>query len=211
MEIHGFDDTIAWYDKNAEQYSENSHKINFEKSIDAFLALLPEHPTVLEAGCGTGRDARVFKDRGVEIVGIDISKGLLGVARTENSDITFIEGDLRALPLEENSFDGVWAHASLVHLETIEDAEKSLAEFFRVLKAGGFLYVLVKARQGSEKTAIVSDSLSNHNRFFRYYTPEELSELLTSAGFAQGDHQVLDDPHGREEVKWIRSVVQKPI
>jgi len=210
MEIRGFRDTIKWYDNNAEQYGENSKRVSFEKVVDGFLDKLPTSPAVIDAGCGAGRDTKVFHDKGVNVVGIDISEGLLEVARRENPDITFIAADFTDLPLEDQSFDGVWSHASLVHLETIEEVGKALSEFSRVLKPGGFLYVYVKEQQGEEKTAIVSDSLSGHERFFRYYEPEEFTELLGKAGFIVCDFEFKEDPHGRTEVRWLQAVVQKP-
>ena len=61
----------------------------------------------------------------------------------------------------------------------------------------------------SEETAVVSDTLSNHERFFRYYSPKGLGELLEEAGFTVGDCKIEDDVHGRDEVKWIMYIVQK--
>jgi len=210
MEINGFKDTIRWYDDNADAYAENAKKVSFEQSIEAFLSRLPAHPRVLEAGCGTGRDARVFRAKGAEVTGVDISEGLIAVARKENPDISFVSSSFLSLPFGDASFDGVWSHASLVHLETVEEVRQALAEFYRVTKPGGFLYVYVKQQQGEEKTAIVSDSLSNHDRFFRYYTPGEMAGLLAEAGFTVGEPEFSDDPHGRTEVKWIQFTVQKP-
>lgn len=211
MEIHGFNDTIKWYDDNAEQYEKNSKLVSFEKVVDGFLEKLPASPAVLDAGCGTGRETRIFHDKGTRVVGVDISKGLLEVARRENPGIEFIEANFTELPLESQSFDGVWSHASLVHLETIEEVRAALSEFNRVLKPGGFLYVLVKEQQGEEKTAVVSDSLSKHDRFFRYYESEEFAGLLKEEGFIVGEIEFVEDAHGRTEVSWLRTVVQKPV
>lgn len=211
MEIRGFRDTIQWYDNNAEQYAENSKRVSFEKVVENFLEKLPASPSILDAGCGTGRDTKLFHEKGAKVVGVDISEGLLEVARRENPDITFIAANFTELPLEDQSFDGVWSHASLVHLETLEEVRSALSEFHRVLKPEGFLYVYVKKQEGEEKTAIVSDSLSGHDRFFRYYEPEELTTLLEDAGFTVGDLELEEDPHGRTEVIWLRVVVQKSV
>ena len=211
MKIRGFRDTIEWYDNNAEQYWENSKRVSFEDVIDNFLQRLPAQALILDVGCGTGRDTRVFHDKGAHVAGVDISEGLLLVARRENPDITFVTADFVRLPFEGRSFDGVWSHASLVHLETLEEVKQALREFYRVLRPGGFLYVYVKDQQGKEKTAIVSDSLSQHDRFFRYYSADELTELLQEAGFSNQETEFKDDPHGRAEVKWIQAIVQKPV
>lgn len=208
MDIRGFKDTIAWYDNNAEAYAASADKVNFEPRVDVFLEMFPPNPSILEAGCGTGREARLFHKKGAHVVGVDISDGLLEIARRESPEITYITANFVELPFEDNLFDGVWAHASLVHLETIEEVEQTLKEFNRVLKPDGLLYIYVKLQQGEEKTAIVSDSLSNHDRFFRYYTEDELADLLFGAGFNVQEQVIEEDPHGREEVKWIRVIAR---
>jgi ubiquinone/menaquinone biosynthesis C-methylase UbiE len=210
MDIKGFKDTIDWYDKNADSYAAAANKIDFSEVIAIFLKKLPPNPRVLDAGCGSGRDSRGLKDGGAIVTGLDISEGLLVVARRDNPDITFVKGNFTDLPLESNSFDGIWAQASLVHLETIEEVQKTLREFYRVLNPGGFIWICVKKSEGDEKTAIVTDKVSNHDRFFRYYDPGELAGLLKDAGFEVGHHKIVDDPCGREEVKWIWFTVQKP-
>jgi len=89
----------------------------------------------------------VFKDNGADVVGVDISEGLLEVARSANPDIEFVHANFTKLPFPNTAFDGVWSHASLVHLETLAEVKQSLAEFNRVLKPKGYLYVYVKQQQ----------------------------------------------------------------
>jgi len=195
--------TINWYDKNASKYSDSAEKALPLALLEKFLSRLPISPCILDAGCGSGRDARFMHEKGAKITGIDISKGLLREATKRSEGIIFIQGDITAMPLPKNSFDGVWSLASLVHLESINDAMKALREFNRVLKTGGILHVFVKAQIGTEKTAVVSDSVSNHDRFFRYYTEEELISLVIAAGFDDLDISSHADLHGRSEVIWI--------
>jgi len=203
MKIEGFKDTIEWYDKNAEKYADSAEKAPPTKLIERFLSMLPKSPKVLDAGCGSGRDSRILNEKGAKVTGLDISKGLLEEAEKRSKNIEYIEGNITAMKFPDASFDGLWSHASLVHLESIEDVEKTLGEFNRVLKSGGILYIFTKEQLGYDKTAIVSDSLSNHDRFFRYYTKEELRNLVSKAGFGDIDISSVSDPHGREEVTWI--------
>jgi len=203
MKIEGFKDTIEWYDQNAEKYADSAEKVAPIKFIEQFLSMLPESPKVLDAGCGSGRDSRILNEKGAKVTGLDISKGLLEEAEKRGKDIEYIQGDITSMKFPDSSFDGLWSHASLVHLDSIEDVEKTLGEFNRVLKSGGILHIFTKKQLGEDKTAIVSDSLSNHDRFFRYYTKEELSNLVTKAGFGDLDISFASDPHGRKEVTWI--------
>lgn len=209
MEIKGFKDTIDWYDNNAGKYADAAEKVLLMKVVERFLSMLPASPRVLDAGCGSGRDSRAMRERGAVVTGIDISAGLLKEARERSQGGKFVEGDITQMPFENGAFDGIWSHASLVHLETIEDVHKALGEFNRVLKPGGALHIFVKAQKGEEKTAIVADKVSNHDRFFRYYTEEELRSLVVDAGFGDIEITEVSDPHGREEVTWLMLFAKK--
>ncbi len=209
MKVKGFDDTIEWYDQNAKQYADASYKIIANDAINKFTSLLPQAPKILDAGCGAGKDSKAFHNLGIDVIGVDISKGLLSEARLRNPDITFIEGDLLDLPFENGSFDGLWSHASLVHLENLIDVKKALSEFDRVLKTNGILFIYTKSQTGNQETAVVKDSLSNHERFFRYYTEQQLKDLLRDAHFSILKSEIEDDMHGRDEVKWIKLLARK--
>lgn len=209
MEIKGFKDTIDWYDQNAEKYADSADKAPPAEALKKFASKLPAAAKVLDAGCGSGRDSGILGQMGFQVTGLDISKGLLEEARKRSPGIEFVEGDLTHMPFEDGAFGGIWAQASLVHLETMGDVKRALGEFARVLQSGGALHIFVKAQTGDAKTAVVSDSLSNHDRFFRYYTEDELRELVSSAGFAEIETSILEDPHGRQEVKWIALFARK--
>lgn len=213
MKVKGFQDTIGWYNKNAKKYAQVSESQSNPEQVIEFAALLPKHAKVLDAGCGAGRDTNLLSKKGVNAIGLDISEGLIAVARQQYPNLTFIEGDLRGLPFNNQEFDGVWAHASLLHLETGEDVSKSLSEFARVLKPKGILHVLVKAQTGDEKTAVVSDKLSEHDRFFQYFTRDEVEQLLQEHNFSivklEQYREVERVPAGRPEVKWILALARK--
>jgi ubiquinone/menaquinone biosynthesis C-methylase UbiE len=209
MEIKGFKDTIDWYDNNSEEYARSLYSVTPSESISLFLSHLPNSPKILEVGCGPGRESKIFIEKGAKVTGVDISVGLLNIAKEKNPQAEYINANFLDLPFNNSVFDGVWSHASLVHLETIMDVEKALSEFNRVLKERGILYVCVKMQMGDKKTAVVTDSLSNHDRFFRYYTKEELAFLLISAGFRIVQTNINNDDHGRQEVKWIEVVARK--
>ena len=211
--IHGFSDTIAWYNSNAAQYADAISGLVSEDEVNEFVGNFPKKGRILDAGCGPGRDSAEFAKRGYEVTGVDISAGLLEEACKRYPEITFVEEDFRSLPFEDSVFDGVWAHASLVHLETKADVVKSLAEFYRVLHPGGVLHVLVKAQTGENKTAVVTDKLSGHDRFFQYFTENEIREYLEATGFTvlklEQYCEADKNPEGRAEVEWILGLGRK--
>jgi ubiquinone/menaquinone biosynthesis C-methylase UbiE len=112
---------------------------------DAYLARIefPPGAQVLEVGCGPGPVARALAVRpGIgEVVGVDPSPRFLELARErvgEIANLTFVEGDARALPVDDASFDVVVFHTTLCHVPGPEDA---LGEAFRVVRPGGWLAV----------------------------------------------------------------------
>jgi SAM-dependent methyltransferase len=108
---------------------------------DAYLGGLPfDGARVLEVGCGTGAVTRDLAARpGVaEAIGVDPSPVLLARARELGGGVSYVEGDARALPLEDASLDLVVLHTTLCH---IPEPEQALAEASRVLRPGGRLAV----------------------------------------------------------------------
>lgn len=213
MSVNGLKDTIDWYDSHAEQYAEAGALYFDMNHITTFASKLPSGASVLDAGCGVGRDANILTKQGLSVTGLDLSKGLLRVASKRFPDISFIYGNLLKLPFDDAHFDGVWSNTSLLHLETVNDVKQSLAEMYRVLKQPGLIHVVVKAQTGKDKTAVVSDKLSGHDRFFQYFTLDEMRGLLREAGFtiilSKEYSEIETITHGRPEVKLIWCLAQK--
>lgn len=214
MKIQGFKDTIDWYNQNAEKYAKATATTASLDQIEAFTNLLSPKAIILDAGCGAGRDTHILSQKGFIVTGLDISSGLLAVARKTYPTLTFVEGNMLKIPFPDEHFDGVWSHASLVHMETTEAVIRAFKEYYRVLKQNGILHVLVKAQTGKQKTAVVSDSRSNHERFFQYFTKEELMLLLKQTGFQiiSIDQQKETDKgtvRARPDVEWIVVLASK--
>lgn len=167
--------------------------------MDAFLSRFPSHPTVLDAGCGPGHQARYFDSRGATAVGLDYSSAMLREGRNNDPGLRLVQGDMTALPFPAATFDGVWARASLIHMSP-ETHGESLREFHGILKPGGILYAAVRQGDGDE----VREELQNGvplTRYFRFWQPEEWSTLLQSCGFDIMDRGIEDgDP---EDWLWV--------
>lgn len=214
MQVKGSKDTIDWYNKNAGKYAESIAEYSSPELLDKFKQLVGEGK-VLDAGCGAGRDTKLLNIAGLEAIGLDISEGLISEARRRFPKLTFIQDSFLEIPQENESFSGVWAHASLLHLETPDDVSRALSEFSRVLKSDGILHVMVKAQTGEDKTAVVSDALSEHDRFFQYFTQEEISGLIEKAGFEIISSEQFKEsdrnPKGRPEVEWVVVFARKRV
>ena len=201
-----FQDTIEWYNKNAEKYFENTK--SHPRNVPLFISLL-SGKKILDAGSGPGHDTKMFSDMGYDVTGIDISTKLLDVARKKFPHCSFVEGDLLSLRFDDQTFDGIWSQASLLHLETVDEVKNALNEFHRVLKPHGILYVRVKEQQrGQAKTIVVNDT-GEHRRFFRFFTKEELGKLFINSGFSIIESEIQDSTHGISEGSIIMIIGKK--
>ncbi len=91
----------------------------------------------LDAGCGTGFQAHVLRGLGYETHGVDISAGLLAVARRTVAGVALVRADLQALPYAPAAFDAIVCGGST--LSFVADPDRALAELARVLRPGGRL------------------------------------------------------------------------
>jgi ubiquinone/menaquinone biosynthesis C-methylase UbiE len=134
---------IAFFDAHAaaDDYNVFSETAN-AKLIDSFVRLVrpPTGGKVLDLGCGSGIFTYLLSRRGLDAAGLDISPKLLDLARKNYPALTFVEGDVEALPFADGSADGVLLSGVVHHLP---EPARCAAEVFRVLKPGGGSWPLI--------------------------------------------------------------------
>ncbi|MBI2410078.1 class I SAM-dependent methyltransferase [Candidatus Kaiserbacteria bacterium] len=175
----------ATYDRIAADWL-TDHNIDdwWIEGTERFLALLPGKKTILDAGCGAGVKSKYMSERGYSVLGVDFSEGQLRLARAAASSATF-----RLLALEEldtlpETFDGIFAQASLLHIRKA-NLPSIIAKMNTRLNDSGLLYVSVKeikAGQPEEEVKKENKYGYDFERFFSYYTMEELESYITQAG-----------------------------
>lgn len=173
--------TIATYDRTFEQYSKNVANLHHSEVAGTFLENLSANNSILDLGCGSGRDAKIFSEKGYRVVGVDLSYKMLEVARKEAPLASFIQLDMRELTFNNETFGGVWAVASLLHLPKT-DISQCLNECNRVLKKEGIIYISVKVGEGKE---FKPDTRYDENafKFYSYFQSEEMENYIQQAGF----------------------------
>lgn len=179
--------SLAAYDGSAEDYARRSASLPMTPEVDRFTGALAPGSLVLDAGCGTGRDLAALRAAGMTPIGVDRSRALL--AHAGGAGVPLHCADLRALPFADGCFDGVWACASLVHLDP-EQTRGALAELARVCRGGGELYASVKIGDDSGAWA---DSASGR-RWFYYWRTESFARAVQQAGFAVQQAVVAPNP-----------------
>ncbi|PID39636.1 MAG: SAM-dependent methyltransferase [Proteobacteria bacterium] len=131
------DTTRAWYEANAKKFYADTVHINMAVLYVPFLNYMRPYASILDAGCGSGRDTLYFSKRGYAVTAFDSSQALVKLAAklTGKEIMTLAFQDLDI----EDRFDGVWACASLIHVP-MADMQDVLARISRSMKVGGVLY-----------------------------------------------------------------------
>ncbi len=173
--------TIKSYNQVAKNYAAKFFADDSDRPyLDNFLKLLPENAKVLDAGCGPGNYSSYLHELGFEVVGTDLSEGMLTVARKNVPHVKFIQADLRTQPFPPNSFKGIVAAYSLIHLPT-KDLLLALKHLHSLLSNKGLLYLALQ--EGKEKD-IADHSLGDDAvLIFSCYTLEEITDYLDKANF----------------------------
>src|SRR4029077_5220623 len=108
--------TKASYEATAEEYTHNVQDLAPLESIGKMKKHLSQHAKLLDLGCGSGRDAKIFTEMGVDVTGIDFCSRLIEIATKKAPIAKFQLMDIEALSFPDCSFDGVWAAMSLGHI-----------------------------------------------------------------------------------------------
>jgi ubiquinone/menaquinone biosynthesis C-methylase UbiE len=146
-------------------------------------------PRVLDVGCGEAHFAAALASHGAEVIAIDVAAEPLRRARSRDRTLDLRRVEPEApLPLEDSSFDVVWAGETIEH---VADTAQWLSELRRVLRSGGLLLIstpehgpLLRAWIGLSRGAFEArfDARSEHLRF---YTRRALGGLLVDFGFEE--------------------------
>ena len=197
--------TSATYDRTAVRYA--ARKVHpLERELARFRQMMSIGELALDVGCGPGQYARALESRGLRVVALDLSPGMLHQAQVEGPS-RLVCANMRCLPIAGEWADGCFACASLLHLPRTQ-ATQALLEFRRVLRPGGALYVGVK--EGGEGEEWVADQ-EGRERFFVYYRPEEIDRLIRAAGFEIVDGWISPPGKGQRH-NWVnRFAVARPV
>lgn len=163
--------TIAFYDREAREYSKSTTPAKVPRRLKSFAKRLPAGGTVLDLGCGGGWAAAEFQDLGLSATAMDASAAMIQQVKTI-AGVQAIHGGFENLP-QVGAFDGIWASFSLQHSprDKMPDLLGSIAA---ALQPGGWLYIGI--HEGNET---LRDDLG---RLYCHYKQEELRQMLLEHG-----------------------------
>ncbi|MEX0349098.1 MAG: trans-aconitate 2-methyltransferase [Paracoccaceae bacterium] len=165
------------YERNAEWFAQNRPKALVERPwLDRFMERLPVPADILDLGCGSGHPiASYFLDLGHRVVGMDASRGMIRIARSERPRGDWRVGDMRSLDLTER-FDGIIGWNSFFHLTQGEQRDV-LPHLAGYLRARGALLLTVGPEAGEVAGHVGADPV-----YHASLSQQEYRDILAGAG-----------------------------
>ena len=195
--------TLEYYDRNARQFFDGTIDHDVSQNIGAMLdAIEGEGPyTLLDLGCGPGRDLKAFAAMGHRAIGLDGSSEFADMARAYSGCEVWRQ-DFVHLDLPPALFDGVFANAVLFHVPSAA-LPKVLDDLFAAIKPGGVLF--------SSNPRGHNEEGWNGPRYGSDYDYETWEKSTTAAGFIPLHHYYRPPNLPRDKQPWLASVWRKPI
>lgn len=193
--------TVGHYEAGARAFWLGTKEHDVSQNIAALLRHLPGPAprTILDLGCGPGRDLVTFRDLGHVAVGLDGAAAFVDMAR-ERSGCEVLHQDLLALDLPLARFDGIFANAVLFHVPS-QELPRVLLELRRSLAAGGALFA--SNPHGPNREGWSGD------RYGCYLDLPTWRAYMTAAGFAELEHYYRPPGQPRHRQPWLASVWRK--
>jgi ubiquinone/menaquinone biosynthesis C-methylase UbiE len=192
-------DVRSGYDSLADEYSrhiydELQHKPLDCQLLDRFAESVRNAGLTCDLGCGPGQVARYLNGRGIRVCGSDLSGGMIEQARRLNPGIEFSQGDMRALPVADNTWAGITAFYAIVNLPA-GDLVQALREMMRVIVRGGRL--LLSFHIGEDTTQVEELWNSGVALEFHFFRVSTVAKYLRDAGF-EIDEIIEREPYAPE-------------
>ena len=190
--------TLNYYNQNAQSFSDSTLHVDMSALYAEFLPLIPKHGHILDAGCGSARDAMYFKQQDFTVSAFDASSELAKLASN------YLQQAVEIKTFQQlnctNMYDGIWCCASLLHVPKNELPEVFL-KLQNALKPKGVLYVSFKygtqerVHNGREFTDLNKDGLT---ALIAHHT--ELKILK--------QWQTVDQRPERESEVWLNALIK---
>ena len=191
--------TINYYNQNAENFIANTQNADMHPTQERFLRLLDANTSILDFGCGSGRDTKYFLEKGYQVTATDGSAELCRLA----SEFTGIK--VKEMLFDEldamNQYDGIWACSSILHLPK-KELLPVIQKMCEALKDNGSIYTSFK----------YGDFEGERNgRYFTDFTEEAFLEFIEKIPELTIEEEWItsDVRPGRGEEKWLNLILRK--
>ena len=196
--------TIDVYERSAKEclarWSQRRHRR--PPLLVEWLQYLPADARLLDLGCGGGQDAGDLAQRGYRVVGLDRTRVLLSAGRRRYCSLPLVRADLRELPFQAMSFNGLWAAASLIHLPK-PDARRILTDLYRLVRPGGLFAATMT--HGLKSRRVTDGWLPG--RYVARWRKDELARAVRRAGWTILELKVITNQERKG--RWLNLLAQK--
>jgi len=198
---HISDLTLDHYNQRAADFWAGTRTHDVSQNIQALLTHIQVAApyTILDLGCGPGRDLKTFKEQGHHAVGLDGSAEFVRMAR-DYAQCEVWQQDFLQLDLPAEHFDGVYANASLFHVPS-QELPRVLQQLYATLKPGGVLFSSNPRGQNEEGW--------NRGRYGAYYELESWRAFMTAVGFVELEHYYRPAGLPLEQQPWLATIWRK--
>ena len=190
--------TLNYYNQNAQSFSDSTLHVDMSALYAEFLPLIPKHGHILDAGCGSSRDAMYFKQQGFTVSAFDASPELAKLASN------YLQQAVEVKSFQQlnctNKYNGIWCCASLLHVPKVELPQVFL-KLQNALKPNGVLYVSFK--YGTQERV-------HNGREFTDLNESALTALINSHTKLKilKQWQTVDQRPERESEVWLNALIK---
>jgi SAM-dependent methyltransferase len=201
-------DLKSTYNKIAKDWMQDHHGDTWwVEGTDKYLSFFDSNASILDVGCGAGEKSKYLVKKGFRVTGIDFSEEMIALAKQQVPAGKFFVKDIKQSLRLEETFDGVFAQAVLLHISK-KEVIGVIKNIIKPLKTGGYFYVAVKElRSGKPDEEIVkeNDYGYDYERFFSYFTLEEIKGYVTEIGMSI----VFEIVASSGKTNWIQIIAKK--
>ena len=190
--------TLAHYEQRAEEFQAGTRDHDVSQNIASLLRHIEGEAafTILDFGCGPGRDLTTFTGLGHTAIGLEGAAGFAAMARAHTGCEVW-QQDFFKLDLPSQRFDGVFANASLFHVPS-QELPRVLRQLHTTLKPRGVLF--------SSNPRGKNEEGWNRGRYGAYHDLDAWRCYLSGAGFIELEHYYRPTGLPREQQPWLASV-----
>ncbi len=190
--------SVDYYNTNAKHFFNETYNLDMQGLYSEFIEQLPKKGCVLDAGCGSGRDAEYFSNLGFNVTAFDASSELVTLAR-EKTGLNILHLDFNEFKFR-HKFDGIWACASLLHVNK-KNLRQIINKYLCGLNVAGTFYMSFK---------LGDKSYDKNGRHFNCFTEDTLRQLLLELNHNISIRIWLtnDVRNYKENEKWLNAILR---
>jgi SAM-dependent methyltransferase len=191
-------ETLSDYERRAEAFQAGTRDHDVSQNVSALLRHINGKApfTILDFGCGPGRDLATFRTLGHTAIGLEGTSAFAAMARAQ-TECEVWQQDFLKLDLPAGHFDGIFANASLFHVPS-QELPRVLEQLRATLKPNGVLFSSNPRGENTEGW--------NRGRYGALHDLDAWRHFLTDAGFMELEHYYRPTGLPREQQPWLASV-----